>query len=270
MEQPASVHIVCYTDPLCSWSWASEPQWRRLRWEFGDQVQWTYRMAGMLPDWHTYEDPINSVGRPAQMGPLWFQVRHTTGMPINERIWYADPPGSSFPACIAVKAAERQGAAAGEQYLRRLREAVMLEGRNIARQDILLAIAREQSASHAETLDFAQFTGDLAGPDAVEAFRADVQDAAYRGIGRFPTLILHGSQPQNVMVTGYRLYAMLLEALAAAAPDLAPLRTGPTAEAYATYWGRITPRELAEAMEVPVDEAARQLYALQTQTLQTE
>src|SRR3546814_17149873 len=43
--------IVYFTDPLCSWSWALEPQWRRLLFTFGDRLYWRYRMGGMIPDW---------------------------------------------------------------------------------------------------------------------------------------------------------------------------------------------------------------------------
>src|SRR5512143_835188 len=135
----AAVAVVCYTDPLCSWSWAFEPQWRRLRFEGGDRLAWRYRMGGMIPDWSRYSDPVNAVSRPLQMAPQWFEVRHVTGMPIDERIWFEDPPASSHPACIAVKAAELQSSEAAELYLRRLREAVMLDRRNIARREILLA-----------------------------------------------------------------------------------------------------------------------------------
>lgn len=98
-------------------------------------------MGGMIADWQQYSDPLNDVGRPTQMAPQWFQVGAHSGMPFYERIWLEDPPGSSFPACLAFKAAERQGTAQGEAYLRRLREAVMVEQRNIARREIVLAVA---------------------------------------------------------------------------------------------------------------------------------
>ena len=41
---------VYYTDPLCCWSWAFEPHWRRLRDEFGGALDCRYRMAGMIED----------------------------------------------------------------------------------------------------------------------------------------------------------------------------------------------------------------------------
>ena len=63
------VEIIYYTDPLCSWSWAFEPQWRRLRYEFGSQICPRYVMCGMISDWQSYSDPFNSVSRPPPNGP---------------------------------------------------------------------------------------------------------------------------------------------------------------------------------------------------------
>ena len=86
-------------DPLCCWSWALEPQWRRLRYEYGRQIRWRYRMAGMIAGWDGYDDPLMSLSRSAQMGPVWLQARHLSGMPTKDQVWTEDPPSSSYPAC---------------------------------------------------------------------------------------------------------------------------------------------------------------------------
>src|SRR6478609_7542743 len=113
-KEEAVLQIVYYTDPLCCWSWAFEPQWRRLRYELGNQMRFRYCMGGLLADWEKYNDPMNAVSRPSQMGPLWFEAKYISGMPIREHIWHKDPPASSYPACIAVKCAALQSAAAEE------------------------------------------------------------------------------------------------------------------------------------------------------------
>ncbi len=244
------VAVTYYTDPLCSWSWALEPQWRRLRYEFGDQMIWRYRMGGMIADWHSFNDPLNSVSKPVQMGPNWFQVRVVSGMPINERLWHEDPPDSSYPACLAFKAAERQGPAIAERYLRRLREAVMLERRNIARRDVLLALAVECADVDAGEvgLDYARFTRDLEEPQTLDAFRDDLKDVRYHTIGRFPSLTLQ-QDGTGVIIVGYRPYPMMREALAHLAPDLAPARAATDIAAYVSAWGSLTAREVAEAFD---------------------
>jgi len=253
----ALVAIDYFTDPLCSWSWAFEPQWRRLRYEFGEQLTWHYRMGGLLADWETFSDPLNSVANPAQMGLQWHQVRALTGMPFDERIWREDPPASSYPAGLAFKAAELQGADRAERYLRRLREAVMLERRNIARQEVLLALAEELAAAAPRTgaFDAARFRRDLTGGEAMDAFREDLKEAHYRGIGRFPTLILRRVGGRGVMIVGYRPYAVLCEALAAVGPELAPVRRAEDAAGYVHHWGSATDQDVAEALGVSGAEA---------------
>lgn len=252
-EDEPFVFIEYYTDPLCSWSWAFEAQWRRLRYEYANSLGWRYRMGGLIPDWQSYDDPFNDIRSPAQMGPQWFQVRELSGMPLDERIWREDPPASSYPACVAIKAAERQGQSAAEAYLRRLREAVMLERRNIARQDILLAVAQETArASSGDTpFDFDRFRDDLHAPATIDAFRQDLRDAAYYDIGRFPTLILRHSDGRGIILVGYRPYDALQTALEHLAPDL-PRRPALPAEAltidYVNYWNHVLSRELTEVL----------------------
>jgi predicted DsbA family dithiol-disulfide isomerase len=216
------VDVVYYTDPLCCWSWALEPQWRRLRAEFGAALAWRYRMAGMIADWGSYSDPVNAVSRPLQMGPIWREAQQRSGVALDDRIWAEDPPASSYPACIAVKAAELQSAAAADLYLGRLRVAVMAQRRNIARPEVLLEVADETAAAAPGRLDAERLRHDLAGAAARDALRNDIKEARYRGIGRFPTLTLRAANGTGVMIVGYRPYEVLCAALARIAPELQP------------------------------------------------
>lgn len=245
-----AVEINYYTDPLCSWSWAFEAPWRRLRYEFGSAIRVRLRMGGMIPDWQTYSDPVNSVSRPCQLGPVWVHVRHITGMPLDDLLWMEDPPDSSWPACIAFKAAELQSAAAGELYLRRLREAAMVERRNIARPEVLHAVADELAQARLALLDADRFRRDMAASGPADAIRHDLKETRYLEIGRFPTLIVRGPASRSILLVGYRPYPLLLSALRHVAPDLQPERVLPaTPGEYAASWDRITPREVESAFE---------------------
>ena len=218
------VEVVYYTDPLCCWSWAFEPHWRRLRAEFGVALDCRYRMAGMIADWGSYSDPLNSVSRPLQMGPIWREAQHLAGVAVDDRIWVEDPPASSYPACLAVKAAELQSADAADLYLRRLREAVMTQRCNIARREVLVELAEELAAAAPDRLDAERLGRDLDGQAARDALREDIKEARYRGIGRFPTLTLRPPGGTGILLVGYRPYEALLCALARIAPDLASVR----------------------------------------------
>lgn len=203
----------------------------------------------MIAGWDRYSDPIKDVSRPIQMGPLWRQAQQVSGMPIDDQIWVEDPSSSSYPACLACKVAEQQSADAAERYLRCLREAVMCERRNIAREDVLLAVADELAASALDVFDAAQFRADLDSPAALEAFQEDLKETRYREIGRFPTLTLHRGGAPGIILVGYRPYDVLRAALLRVVPDLQPLHPAPDPESYAILWGSITPREIAEVTQ---------------------
>ncbi len=127
------------------------------------------------------------------------------------------------------------------------REAVMLQGKNIARQDVLTAIARNLANNYLGLLDPGKFQYDLAGSDnGIEAFRTDLNEVQSRNISRFPTLILRSSNKPTIMITGYRPYPVLFDAIQQVAQTTEPLQKPPSKEAYIKYWGNITQREIEE------------------------
>ena len=241
------VEITFYTDPLCCWGWAFEPQWRRLQYEFNGTITCRYVMSGLLPTWQSFNDPLYSVSRPMQMGPVWHEASLKSGMKIYDKIWVEDPPASSYPACIAVKCAELQSQEAGAQYLRMAREAVMLQGKNIAKQNVLKDIAKELSINHPALLDLDKFLSDLIGSDnGIEAFRKDLNEVQGKNITRFPTLIMRSLNKPSIMITGYRPYPVLLDAMKQVTSASHPLQKITSKEEYVKYWGNITKREIEE------------------------
>lgn len=252
-QATGSVEIQYFTDPLCCWSWALEPQWRRLRYEYSGLLRWRYRMAGLLPSWTSYQDPMNDVSRPIQMGPLWLEAKYKSGMPLRDDIWFRAPPASSFPACIAVKCAQLQSPVAAEHYLRRVREAVMLQGRNIAHWEVLLDLARELSASREGLLDLALFEQQLSGEAARQAFEEDLRQVRLLGISRYPTLTISlANQATGVLIVGYRPYEALVAALQQVAPGLQPRQQAREEASYRRFWSGATEREVAEALAPPL------------------
>lgn len=243
-QQADTVSIIYYTDPLCCWSWGFEPQWRRLLYEYAEKISFRYCMGGLLPAWQNYQDTVNSITRPVQMGPMWMHARQLSGMPFQTNIWHHDPPASSYPACIAVKCAERQTAQAGDFYLRMLREAVMKDGKNIAKQQVLWQIA-ETLPALVPTFDVHQFQEDMKTNVGLEGFRADLQEVQRQGITRFPSLIIKNAQNQAVLFSGYRPYSALISSLQQVA-SLEKTNPLPTPEQYKAYRPFLTEREMSE------------------------
>ncbi|KAA2242659.1 DsbA family protein [Chitinophaga agrisoli] len=207
--------IVYYTDPLCCWSWAFEPVWDQLLLEFDGKVQWRYCMGGMLPEWDTYHDTVRAVSKPLQMGPVWLETKQVTGAVIDDKIWFKDPPASSYPACVAVKSAALQSAVAADAYLKKLRMAVMTAGLNIAKKEALLMVAKEL-AMEDPRFDAGLFEEQLSDPRSIAAFKQDLEEVRLRNIKRFPSLLIsYSSNHKKLLLTGYRPYNALLESVAA-------------------------------------------------------
>jgi putative protein-disulfide isomerase len=184
------------------------PAWDRLVTESGGEIKVTYKMGGLLPSWKHFEDAAHSISRPTQMGPEWMHAAAVSGVTINSQLWINDPPASSYPACIAVKCVQLQSERYGETFLRLLREAVMLAGRNIARSEVLLDTAWLLHDQYREFGLF-KFRDDLMGDSGKDAFRKDLQDAKYLGINRFPTLVFKCVQRPAIMLTGYQTFESL-------------------------------------------------------------
>ena len=204
-------------------------------------------MSGLLPSWQNYNDPLYSVSRPMQMGPVWHEASLKSGMKIYDKIWVEDPPASSYPSCIAVKCAELQSKEAGVQYLRSAREAVMLHGKNIAKQNVLKEIAEAVSLTHPGLLDIDKFLFDLIGSgNGIEAFRKDLNEVQAKNITRFPTLIMRSLNKPSIMITGYRPYPILLDALKQMLSATHTQQKIASKEDYVKYWGNLTEREIEE------------------------
>ena len=100
--------------------------------EFGDRVSWTYVMGGLARDYTNTRE-----AREARLAH-WLDIADRGEMPIDPRLWREGAIGSSYPACMAVKAAADQGAGATERYLRALREGLMCFRRKLDAKEALV------------------------------------------------------------------------------------------------------------------------------------
>jgi len=254
--EPPKLDIFYYTDPDCSWCWATEPLIKKIKEEYIGQIRLTYRMGGLLEKWDNFFDSLNQIGRPEQVAPHWVEVAKRSGMPIDEKIWYEDPPTSTYPGCIAYKAALFQDELRAEIYLRRLREAVLTERRNISREGVLFELAEEVG------LDMDKFReAFLTGP-AQEAFMEDLREARGRGINGFPSLVMRNSLGQEITLVGYRPYKdyeIAMKRLATTALHKMPLLS---IVDFVRKYGHVATEEVARVYEIDRDTALTELAKL--------
>jgi putative protein-disulfide isomerase len=140
----------------------AEPRLRRLMVEFGEGLQITYVMGGLARE---FEDDLSP------LVVTWLDHAAESGMPLDPRVWDRDGARSTYPACIAFKAAAEQGPDAAERYLRLLREGFMCHGRKLDGPEALVGEARGAG------LDVQRFRIDLESNGSLEAFAGDLEEA---------------------------------------------------------------------------------------------
>ena len=266
---PVSVRY--YTDPACAFSWGNEPQLRRLMWEFGDGLRFSWVMGGLARSYGAgYRDTESGVGAGtnlyADLMAQWLGTAADSGMPVDARLWSANPIASTYPACQAVKAAAEQGPEAAYRYLRRLREGLMTERKKLDHTEALVGEAGPAG------LDIDRFRIDLASNAITEAFATDLDDvrspsAEAREQGRvsetegrerisLPSAVFRGEDGDDHGVFGRHPFEAYREAALAAGAD--PIRTEPAgASEVVGLFGRCATRELESltGQALPVLEA---------------
>ena len=235
----APVPVTFFTDPYSAWCWAAEPQLRRLQVDFGAGLEFTFVIVGLH----------RTIG-PAEAGALaldCLDAAGASGMPLDPRVFLRDPPASTHPAGLAVAAVSEQGEPA--RFLRRLREAILLEGRRMDSAPALLDAAREAGG-----LDLDRLRVDFASNAIVERFGADLERG--RGV-EVPSYAFGDGAP----VPAREPYeAVRAAALAAGAEPAGEPRPG-VEEAVARF-GPLTTPEVAAACDLPGPRAPAELWRL--------
>lgn len=241
------VKIIYYTDPICSSCWGIEPQLRKLKLEYGDFFEIDYRMGGLLPDW-SYNS--GGISKPADVAHHWDEASLYYEMPIDGDVWLEDPLDSSYPSCIAVKAAQIQNKQKAVNFMRILREELYLEKKNIAKWENI-----EKAAKNAG-LDIAKLKADYEG-DAKRLFQEDLNLAKKLGVRGFPTFYFSDGNQNQLTVYGSKPYASYENALLALFPE-AKKKNVPNKNPLEIFeiYPSLAPKEYAVLFDISVYEAS--------------
>jgi putative protein-disulfide isomerase len=262
------VRVRYYTDPACSASWAAEPRLRRMMVEFGADVEITYVMGGLAREYG------------ADLSWLvieWLDAAERSRMPVDPRIWDGESAlRSTFPACMAVKAATEQGLDAASRYLRALREGILCRRRRLDAAEALVEEARGAG------LDAQRFRIDLGSHAIVEAFGADLEEtrtipdhARERGLVREAT---HGSKGERLSFPTIRFTGDAGETWCGGGDSYGEWRTAatmagalplgePPPDVFGALrrFGRLATAEVESVCDLPGPRAAAELWRLATE-----
>jgi protein-disulfide isomerase-like protein with CxxC motif len=261
---PEQVRVIWYTDPINVWCWGCEPAIRRIQSRYPDDVRVELVMGGLFEDFGPLREYwARMSGGRWQDSVLAFlnsvAAHHRMPMDVPRMTASLDDLKSTWPSCIAVKAAGLQGATREYLYLRRFREAMYIEGRTTTRRDVQVELAGEIG------LDAAAFERALDDGSAEAAFHKDLDLCRSKGVTGFPLFELaRGSA--SARLEGWQPWDAFEEALREFAPDVHPRPLDPTPAnvlALLRRYERCATLEVAAILGVTDDEAELVLEELE-------
>ncbi|MBZ0327125.1 MAG: DsbA family protein [Altibacter sp.] len=247
-----SVKLIYFTDPICSSCWGIEPQLRKLKLEYGNAIEIEYRMGGLLPDW-SYNS--GGIGKPSDVASHWDEVSVHYDMPIDGDLWLEDPLDSSYPPSIAFKAAQIQDNEKAILFLRKIREMVFLQKKNIAKWPHLEVAAKKVG------LNTKKLKADFEN-SARSLFEKDLKLAKEMGVRGFPTIFFIDEAGNKETVYGTRPYAFYEMAILKLNPNATKSEYSKNWKTLFSKYTTLTAKEFSELSGTPRNESEKQLNEL--------
>src|SRR5688500_13284119 len=250
------VRLLYFTDPICSSCWGIEPQLRKLKLEYGNYFDIEFRMGGLLKSWNEYGG--SDVSNPTEVAKHWNEAGEYYNMPIDGDVWIEDALDSSYPPSIAFKAAQVQDAKKAEIFLRRIKEMVFLEKKNITKWEHLAQAAIESG------LEIDQFKTDFDNK-APDLFEEDLDLRRQMGVRGFPTIFFIDEDGNQFKVYGSKPYEQYEQALLKLLPGAIKKELPSSHENVLSLYDSITTKEFAVLNDKTIEEAEVVLESLLNQ-----
>ncbi len=245
--------ITYFTDPICSSCWVLQPILRKLLLEYNEYISIDYRMGGLLPSWDGYAD--KRITKPSDAADLWEEIREKEKIPINGDIWMDDPLMSSYPPCIAFKAAQRQDKDKAIFFLRRLKEMLFMEKKNINKWENL------EKAALFCGLDAALLQKQM-NNEGIEDFMKDLELGNKLDIHVFPTLIFKKKGIEDEILKGLKSYEIIEETILKYIPNAKKNANLPLPADLFKLYNNMTEKEFAFLLNLEHDHANEELIKL--------
>ena len=159
----AAITAIHFTDPACPWAYSARPAHARLRWRFGDQIEWRLVLIGLSESAEAYEARGYT---PDRLIDTQHRFAKRFGMPYS----FERKPrmAGTARACRAIVAARELDPALGEAALRALQLLQFTTPRLLDDDDDIRA-----ALASVPGLDADAVVNRIDGPDVVAAYQAD-------------------------------------------------------------------------------------------------
>ena len=202
-----------FTDPLCFWCYAMEPEMRKIRVLLDDQLDYRIVMGVLSSDVHEiigYDEDAElryEVYR-AMLANYFRESVKMVRMPLSLDNMLTHGPEDlvSLPLSLAYCAMKMIDKDIAEAYLRRMRERVFAEGCSLSTVDQQVQLASEFP------INVEQFRSNLDNPEIATVLQQGVDKCRIYGITAFPTLLLQWGN-KRLMAQGYHTFEELKQAI---------------------------------------------------------
>jgi predicted DsbA family dithiol-disulfide isomerase len=223
----------------------------RLRERHGSRLQFQVKVGAILETPPPPGFPREEIVR------MFGAARRQSGMPLDPEIVLKKETPTTNRAGIAAKAVGLVAPDKFDRYMRALRYAALVDGRDIESLDVQEAIAG------AIGVDEEQFGEAMESDEAQREFYGDQAEARVKGITGFPTVTFRAPNGKEVGVSGFQPTEAYEAALARITGARWVEDPPPDLRALLRKSGRLATAEVAEVFDILEDAATLDLLALE-------
>jgi len=168
---------------MCSWCWAFNPTWAKVREALPTQININYLLGGLAPDSKIKMPPETR----EYVKGNWKRIQEVIpSTKFNYDFWtLCEPKRSTYPACRAVICAKNQRSEIEQSMINAIQKAYYLNAQNPSNEDVLIKIANDLG------LDTERFKKDLRSTKVNETLFNEINLAQSISSNGFPSLVLN-------------------------------------------------------------------------------
>ena len=210
------------------------------------QLKIIYYIGVGGPSWE--QSNIGSIKTPLDAAKHWEELSASQNMILDGDVWLEGPLYSSYLPLIAFKAAQLQDSDKAITFLRRLKELVFLEKKNITRWEII------ENAALSSGIDAAVLKEDCTGKGS-QLLEADLELAKDLKITMFPTLIFLMDGIAFNRINGFQTYENFEEIILEVIPNAVKNTINCSAEALFSLYPNMTESEFSFILNISIAES---------------
>ena len=258
--------ITHFTDPLCFWCYAMEPEMRKIRVLLDGQLDYRIVMGVLSADVREIigfdaEAEVRYELKRNQIAEHLAKAAKTIGMPFStSRLATRDPEEFvSLPSSLAYCAMRLIDKNIAESYLRRMRECVYAEGRRLSNAEDFVELASEFP------IDVERFRENYTDGAAVPVLQEGIDECWAHSVTVFPTLLLqYGDKLDEIR--GFCDYDALKQGIAQLTGGDISLTDAEYSihalESYVNRFGKVAAREIQTMFSLNEDQLANAMMDL--------